>query len=166
AGKPRDAAVEDDLVLLEQIKNAFVVLADDLALARLHLLQIEAQALDFYPMLGKRVPGMFVVFRRLQQGFGRNAADVGARASRRRLPVSCLPVVDAGRPEPELCRANGGHIAAGAGADDDHIECFRHCWRLKPNQRSSSMRAGSSSASLIATSDSTASRPSMMRWSY
>ena len=35
-----------------------------------------------------------------------------------------------------------------------------------PTQTSSSMRAGSSSASLIATSESTASRPSMMRWSY
>jgi len=34
------------------------------------------------------------------------------------------------------------------------------------SHKSSNSRAGSSSASLIATSDSTASRPSMMRWSY
>src|SRR5690349_19908931 len=33
-------------------------------------------------------------------------------------------------------------------------------------QTSRSSRAGSSSASFIATSESTASRPSMMRWSY
>jgi len=33
-------------------------------------------------------------------------------------------------------------------------------------QISNSKRAGSSSASFIATSPSTASRPSMMRWSY
>src|SRR4051812_41309277 len=33
-------------------------------------------------------------------------------------------------------------------------------------QRSSSIRAGSSSASFIATRESTASRPSTMRWSY
>ena len=106
---------------------------------------------------------VLVVLGGLQQRLARNAADVRAGAARRRLAAVARPVVDAGDREAELRRADGRDVTAGAGPDDGDVE---GCRASRPLNRSSSRRAGSSSASLIATSDSTASRPSMIRWSY
>src|SRR5690625_7991772 len=91
--------------------------------------------------------------------------------------IGVAPVIEQQYLHIELGRANGGHIAAGAAADNDKIkflvshlpfvlasfcQClFRSCSRL---YKSSSMRAGSSSASLTATRNSTAALPSMWRW--
>ena len=65
------------------------------------------------PWSANRVPGVLEVLGRLQQRLRRNAADVGAGASRRGLAAGARPIVDAGRPEPELRAANRGDVAAG-----------------------------------------------------
>ena len=44
------------------------------------------------------------------------------------LPSARCPVVDAGGREAELRGADGGDVAAGAGADDDDVEVFCHVW--------------------------------------
>src|SRR5208282_289266 len=166
AGKAADPGEERDLVLLEQVDDAVVVLADHFFLAREHAREVDGEPLDLDAVLGEAVAGMLVILRRLQQGFRRDAADVGAGSAGRRLAVGGGPVVDAGGPEAELGGAYGGDVAARSGADDDDIERIGHGarWALR-DHRSSSMRAGSSRASLMATRDNTASRPSMMRWS-
>ena len=73
------------------------------------------------------------------------------------------PFLDAGNLLAELGGTDGGNVAAGAGTDDDDVEFLGHGL---PPYRSSSRRDGSSRASLMATRNSTASRPSMIRWSY
>src|SRR5512147_99724 len=84
AADERTAAVEErDLVLLEQVQDAVVVLLDHAVLAGKHLRQVETQALDLDTVGSKVVAGLLVVFRRLQQRLGRNAADIRAGPARR-----------------------------------------------------------------------------------
>src|SRR5690606_10684048 len=92
-GEGAAAMEERNLVFLEQIKDAVIILLDDAILALEHLRQIQRQARHTDAMLGKGMPGMFVVLGRLQQCLGRNAADVGAGAARRRAALFILPVV-------------------------------------------------------------------------
>ena len=54
-------------------------------------------------------------FRRAQQRLGRDAAPVETNAAE-------IIALDDGRLEAELRRADGGDIAAGAGADDENVE--------------------------------------------
>src|SRR5438093_13641330 len=98
-----------------------------------------------------------VVFRGLEQCFRRDAADVEAGAAERVFAFGRFPSLHAGGGEPQLRRADRGDVARGSRADHDDIEGL-HISRIR--------RAGSSSASLIPTRHQTASRPSMMRWSY
>ena len=79
---------ERDLVLLEQVQDAVVVLRDDLVLARQHLRDVDREALDLDAVVGERMAGVLEVLRRLQQRLGRDAADVGARAAQAR---ACRP---------------------------------------------------------------------------
>src|SRR5262249_13887180 len=116
--------------------------------------EVEVEALHLDAVLGEVMPGGFVVLRGLQQRLGGDAAYVGTGAAERRLAVDALPLVDAGRGEPELGGADRGDVAAGPAADHHHVEGF-HISRIS--------RAGSSRASLMLTRNSTASRPSMMR---
>src|SRR5690625_7776173 len=62
------------------------------------------------------------MFGRVEQGLGWNAADVQAGAARCGLSVGVAPVVEQQHLHVELGRANGGHIAAGAAADNDKIK--------------------------------------------
>ena len=105
AGEAAAAVEERDLVLLEEIEDAVVVLFDDLVLALQHLRDVDRQALDPDAVLRELVAGVLVVLRRLQQRLGRNAADVGARAARRGLAVRGLPFVDARDAESPSCAA-------------------------------------------------------------
>ena len=117
-------------------------------------------------MIGKTVPSVFEVLAGLQQGFARDAAHVGAGAAQGGPAFGVFPFVDARSTETQLRGADGGHITTRATADDDDIKVFAHCLISNVKvQMSKSKRAGSSSASFIATKPSTASRPSMMRWS-
>src|SRR3954469_1631628 len=149
---------ELDLVLAEEIGDAVVARFHRLVLALEHLREVEVEPFHLDAVVGKLVAGLLVVLGGLQQRLRRDAADVGAGAAERRLAVRAAPVVRAGGLQSELCRADGGDVAARPAADDQHIERIH-------GQISRISRAGSSSASLIATRNSTASRPSMMRWS-
>ena len=126
AGEAAGAGMEGHLVLPEQIQDAVVVLAHDLVLAREHPRDVDRQTLDVDPVVGKGVPRVLEILRRLQERLGRNTANVSAGTAERRLAVGHRPVVDAGSSEAELRGANGGGVAAGTGADDDDVELFSH----------------------------------------
>ena len=70
---------------------------------------------------------MIKILGRLQQCLGGNAAHVGASAAGRGLARRRLPFIDARDLHAQLRRADGGDIAAGAGADDYYVELFTHC---------------------------------------
>ena len=123
----RALAVEErDLVLLEQVQDAVVVLLDHRVLAADQRVELQADALDFDAVLGEVVVGLLVVFGRLQQRLGRDAADVGAGAAGSRAALAILPGVDAGDRHAELRGADGGDVAAGACADHDDVKLFGH----------------------------------------
>ena len=165
-GERAPAVEERDLVLLEQIEDAVVVLRDDLFLARLHALDVDREALDLDAVVGEaRGPRA--------RSAPTTAAAPSTECSRRWC--TCRPArACRRRASSRRCRRSETRAARSGSR-----RCSRPDRRRSPprrifqpsraraaNHRSSSMRAGSSSASLIATSDSTASRPSMIRWSY
>ena len=115
-----------DLVFLEQVQDAVVVLLDDTVLARDHLRHVHAHVGDGDAVLGEVVIGLVKMFGRLQQRLARNAADVGASAARRWAARAVLPLVDTRHAHAQLCRPNGSDIAAGTGTDDDHIKLLAH----------------------------------------
>src|SRR5690348_3149333 len=103
---------------------------------------------------------------RIQHRLGRNAADIEAGAAERGLAFLADEGVHARRFQAELRRTDRGHITGRAGTDDDDVELFCHddslaCGLYMP----SSMRCGFSNWFLMSTRNSTASLPSMMRWS-
>ena len=73
-------------------------------------------------MVGELVHRALVVLRGLEQRLGRDAADVEAGAAEAGLALPVLPVVDADGLEAELRGADGGDVAARAGADDGDVE--------------------------------------------
>ena len=125
-GEAAAAVEEGHLVLLEEVGDAVVVLLHHLVLALEHLREVELQALHLHAVLGEAVPGLLVVLRGLQHRLRRDAADVGAGAAERGLAIRALPLVDAGDGKPELRRADRGDVAAGAAADDHHVERLGH----------------------------------------
>ena len=58
--------------------------------------------------------------RVLEQRLGRNASPVEARAAQDGLAL------DDGDAEAKLRRANGGHVTAGSGSNDDDVESISH----------------------------------------
>src|SRR5262249_10424933 len=131
-----------DFVLLEEIEDAVVAALHHLVLALQHRREVEVEALHLDAVLGEVMPGLLVVLGGLQQRLGGNAADVGAGAAEGGLAVGALRFVDARRLQPQLSSANRCNISAGASSDHHYVERF-HISRIR--------RAGSSSASLIAT---------------
>jgi hypothetical protein len=77
---------ERDLVLLEEVEDAVVVLRDDPLLARQHLRHVDGEAVDLDAVIRERVSGMLEVLGGLQERLGRDAADVGACPSGAGLP--------------------------------------------------------------------------------
>src|SRR6267143_3384578 len=146
-----------DLVLLEQAGDPARHPADDPVLPVEHGLQVELHAARGDAVHLELVQHARVVLRGLEQGFRRDAADIQAGAAERVFAPGCLPLLHAGGGEPELRGADRGDVARRSCADHDDIEGV-HISRIR--------RAGSSRASLILTKHKTASRPSMMRWSY
>ena len=109
------------VVLLQQASDALGERVHDLVLVRHHRVEVELDARDFDAVAGEPRLGVGVFLRRMQQRLRRDAADVeaGAAESGRAL--------DAGRAQPELSRANGGDIAARAGAYHQDVEVmFAH----------------------------------------
>ena len=142
-----------DLVLLHQHRDALDQLLDDARLAGQHPLQIEGDAVGDHTVLGDLREGAGVDLAGLEQGLGRDAADVEAGAA------EGAALLDQRDPEAELGRADGAHVAAGAGTDDHEVVGRGHA------HTSSSRRSGSSMVSTIRLRKVTASRPSIRRWS-
>jgi hypothetical protein len=118
----RAAAVEErHLVLLEEEQDAVVVLLHHLVLAGQHLRDVDREPRHVDAVVGEVLRGVLVVLGRLQQRLRRDAAHVGAGAARGRL-AALGPLVDARGVEAQLRRADGGDVAAGAAADDDHVK--------------------------------------------
>ena len=154
---------ESDLVLFEQVQDSIVVLLHDGVFAGQHFGDVHLHAGGGDAVLCEVMVGVVKMFAGLQQGLGGYATDVGAGAAGCGAAGRVFPLVDTGHVEAQLGRTNGRDIAAGACADDDDIKLLRH--DLLSDQMSNNRREGSSIASLIVTRPSTASRPSMMRWS-
>jgi hypothetical protein len=97
-------------------------------LARQHLGHVDPGVVGRDAVLGEVVVQVLEVLAGLQQGLGGDAADVGAGAARGRTALVVLPLVDAGDVHAELGGADGGDVAAGAGADDDEVEIAWCSW--------------------------------------
>ena len=110
-----------DLVAFEEEADAAGELFDDLVLAADHRRDVDRSALGrdaVHVEMLRQVPELL---GRIEQRFGRNAADVEARAAERGLAVLADPLVDAGNLEPELRRPDGRVVTGGAGTDDDYV---------------------------------------------
>ena len=126
-GAEAAAAVEErDLVALQQLRDAAGELLHHGVLALEHGRDVDARAFDRDAVRGVVVLQVVVMLAGVEQGLGRDAADVEAGAARRRLAVLAGELVDAGRLQAELRGADRGDVAAGAGADDDDVEFFAH----------------------------------------
>ena len=154
---------ESHLVLFQQEQNAVVVLLHNGVFAGNHFGDVHLHAGGGDAMVCKVVVGMVKMLAGLQQSLGGNAADIGAGTAGCGASGRIFPLVNTSYVKAQLGRTNGRDIAAGTCADDDDIKVLRH--DLLSDQMSNNKREGSSIASLIVTRPSTASRPSMMRWS-
>ncbi len=140
-----------DLVLLEQEGDAVDIGGNRVVLVLHHRHEIELRLAGDDAEGGEIMRGLGELFGGMQQRLRGNAADVEAGAA------EGLALFDDGDLQAELRGADGADIAAGAGADDDEI-----VGHASPH-KSSTSRAGSSSASLTRTRKVTASLPSTMR---
>src|SRR5690606_30826320 len=84
------------------------------------------QAFDFDTMVGEMMFGLLVVFGRLQQCLGRNAAHIGASTTRSRLAFGIGPGVDTCSRKAQLCCTDSRYVTAGAGADNYYVKLFSH----------------------------------------
>jgi len=117
---------EGDLVLLEQVLDAVVVLLDDVILAGNHLGHIHADLAGRDAVVRKMQIGVLEMLGRLQQCLGRNATDVGAGAAQCRAAGCVLPLVDTCHLHAQLGCTDGRYITAGAAADHDDIKLLAH----------------------------------------
>ena len=117
--KSAEAADDLDVALLEQGTDAHVELGDDLVLVREHLGDVEGDFLSADETVLLAVQGLLVDFGGMQEGLGRDAADVEAGATER------IVFFYEGHLEAELGGLDGGDIATGTGTDYDEIE-LRH----------------------------------------
>ena len=83
----------------------------------MHGVEVELDLADLDAPFGERaVIGLLEQLGGVEQGLGRDAADVEAGAAQR------LAALDAGGLQPELRGPDRGDIAARPGADHDHVE--------------------------------------------
>ena len=120
-GDPRRALDPFNLVLLEQKLHALRQARDDLVLARLHLVHVDADG----AFADRDAPLLDVLHhlqrvRMLQQGLCRNAAPDQAGAAERLLPLHH------GHFQSQLRRPDGRDIPARSRANHDDIEFARH----------------------------------------
>ena len=104
-----------DLVLLEEVGDAVDVGGDGVVLVLHHRGVVELWRADHDAERRHAMVSFLEHFRGVQQRLRGNAADVEARAAER------LALLDHGHLQPKLGRADGAHVAAGSGADDDEI---------------------------------------------
>ena len=103
-----------DLVALEQLPDTGCMLAHDFGLALAHRLEINRDAIGQHADL-LAVERRLVHLRKVQQGLGRDTADVQASASQVRV------LFDHSNLEAILCSANSRYVATGPAADDQDI---------------------------------------------
>ena len=84
---------EADLVLLEQVEDAVVVLLHDVGLAADHLGHIDLHVLHRNAVLGEVFVGMLEVLGGLQQSLGGNAAHIGASTTWGRPTLLVFPLM-------------------------------------------------------------------------
>ena len=129
AGKGRD------LVFLEQIVDAIDIALDALVLVGLHGSQIELWLCHLDAHFGQTVGGFMKLFRRVQQGFGGDAADIQAGATMAGLALT-HSFFDNSNAHAQLRGADRTiHIATRAGSDNDKIKFVHggiHVFILNP----------------------------------
>ncbi len=108
------AAHDLDLAPFGHAGQAAGQLADDLVLVGAQLVDIDARRGEGDAEIGG-VLGLFHHCGDVQQRLGRNAADVEADAAERRVAL------DDHRFHAEVGGAEGGGVAAGAGAENEHL---------------------------------------------
>ena len=113
-------------VRLKERRDAARELPHHLVLVHHHGRHIEACALDPNAMDGDAIAQVGVELGRFEQRLRRDAADVQAGAAERGVVFDIAPLVHARNLQPELRRADRGHIARGSGADHDDIKAFGH----------------------------------------
>ncbi len=128
ANKGTMTVEQGDLVLLEQALDARGQLGNDGVLAALHYRHIDGGFANLDTLGFKAVTGFFEQVRGMQQGLGRDAANVQASATEAwlALRVGIRIGFAAGGGEAELGCANGCNIAAGATADNEHVKLLGH----------------------------------------
>ena len=117
---------ERDLVLLKQVQDAVVVLLHDGIFAGNHLGHIHLQAFHGDAVVSEVVGRLVVMFRRLQQGFGRNATHIGTGAAWCRATLGILPFINTRHLETQLGCTDGCDVTARASADHDDIKLLGH----------------------------------------
>ena len=116
AGEARATLKPRHLVLLEQILDAAGQLLDRVAALAVHRVEIEFDAGRLDAHLGHgAIRQCIEIFGRVQHRLRRNTADVEAGAAQR------LAVLGARRLQPELCCADRGDIATGAGTNYEDV---------------------------------------------
>jgi CBS domain-containing protein len=118
------AMEKSDLVFLEQVQDAIVVLLDHIVLTGQHLGHVHLHVFDADAVICKMVVGMVEMLRRLQQCFRRNTAHIGAGAAGRRAAGCIFPLVNTSDLETELGRTDGCDVTTGATANDDDVKLF------------------------------------------
>src|SRR5690606_38098807 len=106
----------------EQIQNTVVVLFDNRILATDHVFQFELDAAQFNAMLGNMVVGLFKMLGRLQQSFGRNAADIGAGTAWFGIAGLISPGINTRYFLAQLRSANRCNVAARTGTNYDNVK--------------------------------------------
>src|SRR5205085_7957776 len=113
-----------DLVLLEQELDALGEPGDDLVLARVHLFHVhrdrQAAAVANGDAPFPRVLDDLQRVSMFEERLGRDAPPDQAR------PAERLLLLDTGDLETELRCTDGGHVPAGAGANDDDVVIVGH----------------------------------------
>jgi len=119
---------QGDLVLLEQALDAGGQLGNDGVLATLHHRHVDRRLADLDALGFKAVTGFLEQMRGMQQRLGRNAANVQAGTAKTRfaLRVGIRIGFAASGGEAELGSADGGDIAAGSTADNEHVKLLGH----------------------------------------
>src|SRR5699024_3478735 len=113
-------------ILFKQIKNAFVILTNDLVFTANKGVEVKRDFTHFNAMSLKIVIDLVIMLGRLQQGLGRDATHVGARSPRSGFILISGPCIDTSHGQPKLSCADGGHIAAWSGTNHYYIKLFCH----------------------------------------
>src|SRR5690606_9213969 len=109
------ALVTGCLVLLDEERHAVRVLLNHCLATVLHGLEVELHALDLYAVLRGLAFGLLVNVARFEECLAGDAAYADTGAAEGGLALHQRYV------ETELRGADGGHVAAGAGADYDDV---------------------------------------------